>query len=154
MLKDWFNWDFSIIGFIEHEIQKHVLLSCINVLWIFWGVLVQLQLSWAHGGVEINFLKLHDTLKINPRIRNYQNTKIQAKHCMKTARKAWKSEIRGFWDVKVGMASKCPQFNSMKLLVHKSFEFSGFCTWPSLAVWHSLARWLGGRISHYFPPFH
>jgi len=36
---------------------------------------VQLQLSWAHGGVGINCLKLHDTLKINPRIRNYQNHK-------------------------------------------------------------------------------
>jgi len=36
---------------------------------------VQLQLSWAHGGVKINWLKLHDTLKINPRIRNYQKHK-------------------------------------------------------------------------------
>jgi len=38
-------------------------------------VLVQLQLSWAHRGVEINRLKLHGTLKINSRIRNYQNHK-------------------------------------------------------------------------------
>jgi len=38
-------------------------------------VLVQLQLSGAHGDVEINCLKLHDTLKINPRIGNYQNHK-------------------------------------------------------------------------------
>jgi len=29
----------------------------------------------AHGGVEIHWLKLHDTLKINPRIENYQNHK-------------------------------------------------------------------------------
>ena len=36
---------------------------------------MQLQLSSAHGGVEINCLKLHDTLKLNPRIRNYQNHK-------------------------------------------------------------------------------
>ena len=36
---------------------------------------MQLQLSWAHGGVEINWLNLHDTLKINPRIRNYQKHK-------------------------------------------------------------------------------
>jgi len=36
---------------------------------------VQLQLSRAHGGVEINCSKLHDTLKINPRIGNYQNHK-------------------------------------------------------------------------------
>jgi len=36
---------------------------------------VQLQLCRAHGGVEINCLKLHDTLKINPSIRNYQNHK-------------------------------------------------------------------------------
>ena len=38
-------------------------------------MLVRLQLSWAHGGVEINCSKLHDTLKINPRIGNYQNHK-------------------------------------------------------------------------------
>ena len=38
-------------------------------------MLVQLQLSWAHGGAEINWLKLHNTLKINPRIRNYQKHK-------------------------------------------------------------------------------
>jgi len=45
--------------------------------------------------------------------------------------------------VKVGMASKCPQINTMKVLVHKIFEFGGFCTWPSLAVGHGLARLLG-----------
>ena len=55
-----------------------------------------------------------------------------------------KNEIYDFWDVKVGMASKCPQMNTIKFLVHESFEFGGFCTWPSLAVWHGLARWLGG----------
>jgi len=48
---------------------------CINVITIFWGALVQFQLSWAHGGVEINWFKLHDPLKINPRIENYQNLK-------------------------------------------------------------------------------
>jgi len=36
---------FMIIGFIEYEIQKYVknnFFCCINVLLIFWGVLVQL----------------------------------------------------------------------------------------------------------------
>ena len=55
----------------------------------------------------------------------------------------WKNEIRSFWDVKVGMASKCPKMNTMKILVDKSFELYWFWTWPSLAVWHDLARWLG-----------
>jgi len=58
----------------------------------------------------------------------------------------WKNEIHGFWVVRVGMASKCPQMNTMKFLVHKSFEFSGFWTWPSLAVHHGIARWLGGEL--------
>jgi len=46
----------------------------------------------------------------------------------------------------VGKASKCPQINTMKVLVHESFEFGGFCTWPSLAVHHGIARWLGGEF--------
>jgi len=31
-------------------------------------------------------------------------------------------------------------------MVDKSFEFGGFCTWPSLAVHHGIARWLGGEF--------
>jgi len=33
-----------------------------------------------------------------------------------------------------------------EVLVHESFEFGGFCTWPSLAVHHDIARWLGGEF--------
>jgi len=58
----------------------------------------------------------------------------------------WKKEICGFWDVKVGMASKCPQMNTMKNLVDKSFELCWFWTLLGLAVWHDLARWLGGEF--------
>jgi len=57
-------------------------------------VLVQLQLSWAHGGLEINCLKLPDTLKINPIVRNYQNHKnsSQALHeDDKKSLKKWRS---------------------------------------------------------------
>jgi len=57
-----------------------------------------------------------------------------------------KNEIRGFWDVRVGKAYKCPQMNTMKFLVHESFEFGGFCTWPRFAVHHGIARLLGGEI--------
>jgi len=48
--------------------------------------------------------------------------------------------------VRVGLASKCAQMNTMKVLVHKSFEFGGFCTWPRLAVHHGIARGLGGEF--------
>jgi len=48
--------------------------------------------------------------------------------------------------VRVGQASKCPQMNTMKVLVHESFEFGGFCTWPSWSVHHGIARWLGGEL--------
>jgi len=48
--------------------------------------------------------------------------------------------------VKVGLASKCPQMNTIKVLVHKSFEFGGFCTWPRLSVHRGKARRLGGEI--------
>jgi len=48
--------------------------------------------------------------------------------------------------VRVGKASKCPQMNTMKVLVHESFEFSGFCTWLSWSVHHDIARWLGGEF--------
>jgi len=46
----------------------------------------------------------------------------------------WKNEIRGFWDVRVGKAYKCPQMKTLKFLVHESFEFGGVCTWPWLLV--------------------
>jgi len=36
--------------------------------------------------------------------------------------------------------------NTMKVLVHESFEFGGFCTWPKLAVHHGIARLLGGEF--------
>jgi len=55
----------------------------------------------------------------------------------------WKNEIHGFWDVMVGRAYKCPQMNTMKFLVHESFEFRGVYTWPRLSVHHSIARLLG-----------
>jgi len=45
--------------------------------------------------------------------------------------------------VRVGKAYKCPQMNTMKVLVLESFEFGGFSTWPRLAVHHGIARWLG-----------
>jgi len=45
-----------------------------------------------------------------------------------------------------GKTSKCPQMNTMKVLVHESFEFGGFWTWPCLAVHHGIARWLGGEF--------
>jgi len=49
--------------------------------------------------------------------------------------------------VRVGKAYKCPQMNTMKVLVHESFEFGGFCTWPRLAVHHDIvARWFGGEF--------
>ena len=44
------------------------------------------------------------------------------------------------------MASKCPQMNTMKVLVHESFEFGGFCTWARLSVHHGIAKWLGGEF--------
>jgi len=36
--------------------------------------------------------------------------------------------------------------NTMKVLVHESFEFGGFCTWPRLAVHHGIAKWLGAEF--------
>ena len=54
-----------------------------------------------------------------------------------------KNEIRAFWDVRVGNAYKCPQMNTMKFLVHESFEFGGVCTWPRLSVHHGTARLVG-----------
>jgi len=49
--------------------------------------------------------------------------------------------------VRVGKAYKCPQMNTMKVLVHEIFEFGGFCTGPSWSVHHGIARWLGGEFS-------
>jgi len=48
--------------------------------------------------------------------------------------------------VRVGKAYKCPQLNTIKFLVHECFEFGGFCTWPRVAVHHSIAKWLGGEF--------
>jgi len=55
-----------------------------------------------------------------------------------------KNEIRGFLDVKVGIAYKCPQMNTIKFLVHESFKFGRFCTWTSWSVHHNIGRLLGG----------
>jgi len=38
--------------------------------------------------MEINWLKFHDTLKINPRIRNYQNHKNQSQALHEEDKKA------------------------------------------------------------------
>jgi len=48
--------------------------------------------------------------------------------------------------MRVGKASKCPQMDTMNVLVHESFEFGGLFTWPRLAVHHGIARWLGGEF--------
>jgi len=48
--------------------------------------------------------------------------------------------------VRLGKDYNYPQMNTMKVLVHGSFEFGGFCTCPSLAVHHDIARWLGGEF--------
>jgi len=48
--------------------------------------------------------------------------------------------------VRVGKANKCPQMNTMKFLVHESFEFGGLSTWPMLAVHRGIGRWLGGEF--------
>jgi len=48
--------------------------------------------------------------------------------------------------VRVGKAYKCPLMNTMKFLVHESFEFEGVCTWPTLSVHHGLAGLLGGKF--------
>jgi len=45
--------------------------------------------------------------------------------------------------VRFGLASKCPQMNTMKVLVHESFEFGRFCTWPSWSVHHGISIWPG-----------
>jgi len=36
--------------------------------------------------------------------------------------------------------------NTMKVLKNESFKFGVFRTWPSLAVHHDKARWLGGEF--------
>jgi len=36
--------------------------------------------------------------------------------------------------------------NTMKILVHESFEFGGLCRWPRLVVHHDIGRWLGGEF--------
>ena len=45
--------------------------------------------------------------------------------------------------MKVGMVYKCPQMNTIKFLVHESFDFGGFFTWLSWSVNHGITRWLG-----------
>ena len=46
--------------------------------------------------------------------------------------------------MRVGLASECPQVNTLNVMVHESFEFGGFCTWPSWSVHHGIGGWLGG----------
>jgi len=42
------------------------------------------------------------------------------------------------------MAYKSSQMNTMKVLMHESFEFGGLCTWPSWSVHRGIAKLLGG----------
>jgi len=48
--------------------------------------------------------------------------------------------------VRVGKAYKCPKMNTMKILVHESFEFGGLCAWPRLAVHHDIGRCPSGEF--------
>jgi len=48
--------------------------------------------------------------------------------------------------VRVEKAYKCHQMNTMKVFEHETFEFGGFCTWPSWSVHHDIARLLGGEF--------
>jgi len=48
--------------------------------------------------------------------------------------------------VRVGKAYKCPQMNTVKVLLHESFELDGVCTWPSWSVHRGVARWLVGEF--------
>jgi len=58
----------------------------------------------------------------------------------------WKSEIRGFWDVRVGKAYKFPQMKTIKFLVHESFEFGGVCTWQACRCTTAQLDWLVGSF--------
>jgi len=42
------------------------------------------------------------------------------------------------------MTYKCSQMNTMKVLMHESFEFGGFCTWQSWSVHCGIAKLLCG----------
>jgi len=48
--------------------------------------------------------------------------------------------------VRVGKAYKCPQMNTMKILVPESFEFGGFCRWQRLAVHHGIGGLVGSFV--------
>ena len=48
--------------------------------------------------------------------------------------------------MRFGLASKFPQINTIKVLVHKSFELVGFSPSPSGSVRHGIASWLGGEF--------
>jgi len=52
--------------------------------------------------------------------------------------------------VRVGLASKCPQMNTLNVMVHESFEFGRFFTWPSWSVHHGIGRLLGGEFCEKF----
>jgi len=52
---------------------------------------VSVAVAKFHVGVEIYFLKLYDTLKINPRIRNYQNHKNQSQALCEDGKKSLKT---------------------------------------------------------------
>jgi len=58
----------------------------------------------------------------------------------------WKIEIGGFGDVGVGMAYKCPQTNTMEVLVHEIFELCGFCTGP---IWRCSTTKLDGLVGSF-----
>jgi len=46
----------------------------------------------------------------------------------------------------IGKAYKWPQMSTVKVLVHKSFELDGVCTWPSWSVHYGIARLVVGEF--------
>ena len=50
--------------------------------------------------------------------------------------------------MRVGKAYKCPQMNTMKILVDESFEFGGFCTWSRLAVHDGIGGLVGSFVKN------
>ena len=122
-------------------------MACWGVLWKneirdFWDV----RVGKAYKCPQINTIKflVHESFEFGgfctwPRLAVHHNIGVGGEFCEK-------NEIRGFWDVRVGNAYKCPQMNTMKFLVHESFEFGGFVTWPSWSVHSGIAIWLGGSF--------
>jgi len=148
-LNSWYMKVLSSEGFSHGKLvgaPRHNLIGWWGVFWKneihdFWDV----RVGKAYKCPQMNTMKflVHESLEFRGFV-TWPSWSVQSGIAIWLGGVLWKNEILGFWDVRVEKACKYPQMNTMKFLVHESFEFEGFAHGKLVgAPRHNLIGWWG-----------